>query len=209
MKSLAVTGGIGSGKSFVTRMLMEMGYPVFDTDTEAKRLYRENEVRTALGEILGDKVFLPDGNIDRTWMASKVFSDSALLRKVESAVYPFLLEKLNGWLEDNRQRGCELSVVESAVILEKELFRPLFDKVMTVSAPESIRMERAIERDGSDYECVSGRMKVQNSDKWREQRSDYVIVNDGRALLPQISSALSLLGLQCVWPEEFNKQSIE
>ncbi|MBQ0006853.1 MAG: dephospho-CoA kinase [Alistipes sp.] len=205
MKSLAVTGGIGSGKSFVTGILSKMGYPVFNTDGETKRLYCEDEVRAVLMKILGDKVFLSDGSVDRIRMASMVFSDSALLHKVENAVYPFLFEKLDGWLENKRKHGYELAVVESAVILEKELFKPLIDKVITVSAPESIRMDRVVERDGSDYERVSERMRVQHSDKWREQRSDYVIVNDGRALLPQISSALALLGMECTWAEPFDK----
>jgi len=194
MVTLAVTGGIGSGKSFVTGMLSVMGFPVFDADSETKRLYRTSpQLRSALRSLLGDDVFMPDGNIDRTSMASKVFSDDRLLAEVESAVYPFLVRHLDDWLEKCSQSGTEVAVVESALILEKDIFRPMMDRIVTVSAPEEIRISRAVNRDGSDRRKVEERMKHQNSDAWREERADFVVINDGRPLLPQLVPLINLL----------------
>lgn len=191
MVTLAVTGGIGSGKSFVSRMLSTMGYPVFDTDSETRRLYSDStELHTALRAILGDAVFLPDGGVDRSAMAAKVFSDPVLLSEVEKVVYPVLAGHLSAWIEHSRICGTELAVVESALILEKEQFRSMTDRVLTVSAPDEIRVERAIRRDGSDRARVQERMKCQKSDTWREERADYVVINDGRPLLPQLTKII-------------------
>lgn len=191
MVTLAVTGGIGSGKSFITRMLSVMGYPLYDTDRETRRLYSDSaELRSAIRSILGDSVFLPDGNINRSAMASAVFSNSGLLREVEAAVYPLLSRHLDSWIEEHRSQGCGLSVIESALILEKEQFRKKADFVLTVSAPEELRVKRAMKRDGSDSKPVIERMKCQNSDAWRRERADYEVINDGRSLLPQLSRVI-------------------
>jgi len=191
MVTVAVTGGIGSGKSFITGMLSVMGYPVYDTDRETKRLYSESTgLHSALLSILGDSVFLPDGNINRSAMANAVFSNSGLLRKVEAAVYPFLSHHLDSWIDERRSQGCRLAVIESALILEKEQFHKKTDFVITVSAPDDLRVTRAMKRDGSDISQVIERMKCQNSDLWRRERADYEVVNDGRPLLPQIDGIL-------------------
>lgn len=187
MVTVAVTGGIGSGKSFITGMLSVMGYPVFDTDRETKRLYSESaELNSALRSIFGDSVFMPDGNINRRAIASAVFSNQELLRKVEAAVYPTLSHHLDSWLEECRFQGCGLAVIESALILEKEQFHTKTNFVLTVSAPDDLRITRAMKRDGSDRSQVFERMKCQNSDLWRRERADYEVINDGRPILPQL-----------------------
>lgn len=194
MITLAVTGGIGSGKSFVARILSAMGCPVFDTDSEVKRLYStSSEVRSALRAILGDSVFFADSSLNRAAMAAKVFSDDLLLSQVESAVYPSLAGNLDIWLEEYRKCDTAVAVVESALILEKDTFLSVTDKVMTVSAPEACRLERAMKRDGSTREKVEERMRCQNSDTWREERADFVIINDGRPLLPQLVKIIDKL----------------
>jgi len=194
MVVLAVTGGIGSGKSFVTRILSAMGYPVFDTDSVTKQLYSDSpDLRSSLRGILGDSVFFPDGTLNRKAMASMVFTDSILLSEVENAVYPVLADSLGAWIDKCLHSGTDIAVVESALILEKEIFHSMVDRILTVSAPEELRISRAVKRDGTDRSGVEERMKHQNSDVWREECADFIVINDGRPLLPQLVKVIDKL----------------
>lgn len=191
MLTMAITGGIGSGKSFVSEMLSATGLSVYDTDRELKRLYGESpELKSSLKRMFGKEVYSRDGTLDRRKMAAAVFSDSSLLNELEQMAYPFLVRDLKGWICRCRDRGENVAVIESALILEKEQFRSLVDKVVTVSAPENLRVRRAAMRGNVDEGQVEARMKRQKTDKWREARADYIIINDGRPLLPQIDKIL-------------------
>ena len=169
MRTLAVTGGIGSGKSYVVRMFAALGIPVYDADSRTKRLYDEDRgLLAALQELLGPDL-VKDGRLDRQYMAGRIFSDRCLLEKVEALVFP--------------------DIMESAIYLEKPALAGVADKVLTVLCPEDVRIGRVMARSGMSREQVLARMANQWSDERRTAASDYVIVSDFRhPLLPQVES---------------------
>lgn len=181
---LAVTGGIGSGKSSISRMLETMDVPAYVSDERTKRLYDTDPLlRDALVRLLGPSVLRND-RIDRREMARIVFSDPDRLAAVEDAVYPRVLEDFRDWTD---RQAAPFVVFESALLLEKPLFRSLGDRVLTVSADRELRVERVIRRDGLDRGQVLARMACQWEDGARESLADYVIRTDGnRAVLPQV-----------------------
>ena len=161
MRTLVVTGGIGSGKSYVVRMFAALGIPVYDADLRTKRL------------------------LDRQYMAGRIFSDRCLLEKVEALVFPEVIADFRAWKE--RVPDASFVIMESAIYLEKPALAGVADKVLTVLCPEEIRIGRVMARSGMSREHVLARMSNQWSDERRMAASDYVIVSDFRhPLLPQV-----------------------
>lgn len=195
MRALAVTGGIGSGKSFVVQMFAAMGVPVYDADSRTKGLYASDpELLSRLQDILGDEL-LQDGVLDRRYMASRIFSDRRLLLDVEAEVFPRVIDDFRKW-KDNTERmravECHSSVpgfviLESAVYLEKPLLAGTADRVLTVVCPQDVRVERIMLRSSMSREEVLERMANQWDDGRRTALSDFIIVSDFRhPLLPQV-----------------------
>ncbi len=181
---LAITGGIGSGKSYIVKIFAALGVPVYNADERTKALYASSkELLDALTEILGEAL-VKDGELDRQYMAARVFSDKDLLARVESAVFPMVLADFNKW---KRQQDCRFVVMESAIILEKPFFTESYDKVLTVSSPLEVRIPRVMSRSNQTREEVLQRMANQWDDVRREQMADYVIISDEKhALLPSV-----------------------
>ena len=170
-KVLGITGGIGSGKSFVCGVFRSLGCKVYDSDSRTKELYEENpRILEGLTGILG-KSILNKGKLNRKAMASIIFSDSTLLEKVKDFVYPFVMEDFCQW--KRWKRGTV--IFESAVILENEYVRSFVDKTLVVTAPLKERVRRVMERDGSTKEEVEARLKSQTSDRKRIRLADFVI----------------------------------
>lgn len=193
MLTLALTGGIGSGKSYVRDVFLAAGVPVYDTDSRARELCHQSPgLKAALSAMFGKDIYDADGRLDRKALAGMVFSDVTLLRALEAIVYSALTEDLECWKSEHRLRGDAVTLVESALILEKNDFLPMVDKVITVSAPQELRISRTMARDSCSREQVLSRMRNQHTDGWREERSDFVVVSDGRTpLLPQVVRILS------------------
>lgn len=181
-----MTGGIGSGKSYVVRMFAALGIPVYDADLRTKRLYDEDRgLLGALQALLGPGL-VKDGRLDRQYMAGRIFSDRCLLEKVEALVFPEVIKDFRAWKESS---GLEAPfvIMESAVYLEKPVLAGMADKVLTVVCPLDIRIERVMTRSAMSREHVLARMSNQWSDERRTAASDYVIVSDFRhPLLPQV-----------------------
>ena len=189
MRTVAVTGGIGSGKSVVCSVLSERGIPVYDSDSEAKALYsKDNSLLSAVEEAFGCGLRLPDGSFDRARLAEVVFSSPERLRLLESIVHPAVLKDFIRWnsSQDLRFRGQGRSetffgkepfcVMESAIILDKPDFLSVIDIVVMVDAPFSVRLERACLRDGASPEKIRQRMDSQCFDI---SKVDAFIRNDG------------------------------
>lgn len=170
-KVLGVTGGIGSGKSFVCGVFKSLGCKVYDSDSRTKELYEEKpEILAGLVKILG-KGILRKGKLDKKAMAGIIFSDRGLLEKVKDFVYPFVMEDFRLW--KRWKRGTV--VFESAVILENEYVRSFMDKTLVVTAPLKERVRRVMERDSSSEEQVRARLGSQVSDKERLSLADFTI----------------------------------
>lgn len=175
MKTVIVTGGIGSGKSAVCAMLRERGIPVYDSDSRTKSLYdKYPSLVESLESALGQALKLPDSMLDRKKLAAVIFSDSSAREKVEAVVYPFVLKDFKRWR--SRYGKAPFVVLESAVILSKPVFDGIADAVVLVDAPLELRLQRISLRDGSSMDAALERVKAQEEvprDKVTE-----VIVND-------------------------------
>ena len=160
MKTVIVTGGIGSGKSAVCALLRQRGIPVYDCDSRVKELYDEDPALVpALEEVMGVPLRNKAGKLDKAALARRIFPDKAAREAVEAKVYPALLKDFQAWRA--AQKKAPFVALESAVILSKPLFRGLADGVVLVDAPEEIRLRRAMERDGATEEAVRERMAAQ------------------------------------------------
>ncbi len=180
---IVVTGGIGSGKSEVCRILKNMGYVhQYNADFRAKALYEEHP--TLLGDIeesLGCTLRDEAGRFQPAALASVIFSEAAALEKVEAHLFPVLIDDFSSYAGTC---GDGVVVFESATVLEKPQFDGFGDKVILVDAPFEVRLVRACRRDGADRDKVLARMhnqKLMNafSEGYYDSRIDYKILNDG------------------------------
>ena len=173
MITIAITGGIGSGKSCVAGFLREAGVPVYDSDSRTKSLYDEVPgLVSRLEASLGTSLTGPDGRLDRAKLASVIFTDTEAMRKTEEVVLPAVREDFLRWR--SRQDSATVAL-ESATVLEKRLFDGLFDKVIIVDAPEDLRIRRVAERSSLSPEETARRIRSQHFDL---SRADFVILND-------------------------------
>lgn len=185
MKSLTllITGGIGSGKSLVSRYMEELGAPVYDSDSRTKALY-EGELLSRLETALGARLRTEDGRFDKRALARLIFSDNVNMSKMEQVVYPAVIEDFEAWKnevsggvsDDIGKCGGKIVAMESALALTKPAFSGIFDLVLAVRASEELRVKRACERDGVDEAAVRERIRNQSVDV---SAADYIIDNDG------------------------------
>ncbi len=192
MKTLVCTGGIGAGKSYVTSILNILGYPVYNSDYRTKELYNTNkDLLNMLTDLLGNEL-LENGRLNRQYMAQKIFADKSLLEKVNSIVHPFVYKDFINWRENNRNRGVELVLFESAIFFESPMFKDIADYVLVVSAPLELRISRVSSRDNLKREDVINRINKQASQELKEAQSDFIIfADDNLELLPQIYEMLN------------------
>lgn len=181
MKKVAITGGIGSGKTKVCKLLQEKGYPVYPSDDKAKYLMVHDQgLRTKLLALLGTEAYVVgnDGQVldlNRGFISSAIFEDSSLKKRLESLVHPVVREDFEKW---SNQQTSSLVFHESALVLLTQYYLH-FDAVVLVSAPESIRVERVMKRDGVSRETVLKRIQSQPFYDELEERATHLIDNSG------------------------------
>ena len=187
---IGITGGIGSGKSVIARQLRKMGYSVYDTDSEAKRIIVEDAtVREQMTALFGEEVY-QDGVYQTSFVAQQVFADKNLLAKLNAIVHPAVKQDIItkfrslGVVSEPMNSDSGLFFIECAILFQAG-FDVLCDKVVAVTAPEDIRLERVIARDQSDMNKVRARMRAQEAEK-DLQRADIVINNDGTTPIPTL-----------------------
>jgi dephospho-CoA kinase len=182
---VGVTGGIGSGKTTVCRIFEQLGIPVYYADERAKALMvEEKRLIGKVKKLFGEEAYLPDGSLNRKWIADIVFQDAAKLEQLNAIVHPAVMNDGEKW--HKRQRNLPYTIKESALLFEigSEIF---YDKTVAVYAPKEIRIQRAMQRDGLSRAAVEARMAKQMDDEKKAQIADYVIINDGEKLLmPQV-----------------------
>lgn len=190
MIRIGLTGGIGSGKSVVASLLQTYGIPVYIADLESKKLLQTSTViREQLIILLGDTIY--DGNIlNRKRMASLIFNDAQLLKKVNNIIHPEVASHFNIWV---KQQKNEFTVLESAILFESG-FNHYVDVSLTVYTPIELRIKRTVMRDKMTEAEVLQRIKNQLPDDKKKEYADYVINNDEiQALIPQIEKILTSL----------------
>ncbi len=179
---IGITGGIGSGKSTIAKQLREMGYAVYDTDSEAKRLIMEDAgLRQQIEQLFGKEAY-QDGVYQTALVAQRVFADQSLLARLNAIVHPAVKADILRWAEN--MNHPTLCFVECAILYQAG-FDTLCDKVVVVTAPEEVRLQRAVVRDHSTIEKVRARMRAQEVEKDIE-RADLIVNNDGKTEITAI-----------------------
>lgn len=191
MIKLAVTGGIGSGKSYISHLLEDMHIPVYNADNEAKRLtVSDAGIRGELIALLGEEVY-KDGLLNKPLLASYLFSDPVHVLQINSIIHPRVRKDFTVWVE--RQEKCEIVGMESAILYEAG-FQDTVDAVIMVYAPVELRIQRAMYRDGASEEQVRARIAAQMDDEEKRRRADFTVVNDGvQLLIPQLNRIVEQL----------------
>lgn len=172
---LGITGGIGSGKSYVCRQMTEwLNIPVYDCDSQAKRLTATNEdIRRALVALVGPGVYDDHGQLQKGVLAAYLFASDDHARSVNGIIHPAVRRDFLQWVE---RQHAPVVALESAILYESGLDE-LVDKVVFVDASRETRIERCIRRDGCTRQQVLERMERQNSDLARE-RAHIIIRNE-------------------------------
>ena len=191
MIKLGITGGIGSGKSVVARLLQVMDVPVYLTDDAAKQLMTESsDIRRELSALAGAEVYRPDGSLNRALLAAYMFGHPDRVARVNAIVHPRVKADFLRWCGEQERRGFPLVGMECAILYESG-FDSLVDRVLTVSAPVDIRLQRVMRRDAAREEQVRKRIAHQLDDSLLVSRADFVVTNDGfTPLLPRLKKAL-------------------
>lgn len=183
-----ITGGIGSGKSLVCRIFREvLGIPVFNADVRAKELIASDpELRRGIVAIFGPEAYDMQGHYHRAHVASIAFSQPEKLAALNALVHPAVEKASMEWHQQQVQAGAAYTLKEAALMVESGSHKHL-DFLIVVSAPENIRIERVMQRDGLSEEQVRARMRGQLPESEKLALADFVILNDGNHLLiPQI-----------------------
>lgn len=179
MIKAGLTGGIGSGKSCVGEIFAGLGIPVYDSDTRGRELMAgDGKIRHAIEELLGSEAYR-NGRPNRSFIADKVFRDKILLTSLNGIVHPAVAQDFEAWAMSKDE--FPYVVLESAILFESG-FNRFTDRIITVSAPEELRIERVASRDGVSRQSVLDRIANQLTDSDREFRADFVIHNCGTIL---------------------------
>lgn len=188
---ILISGGIGAGKSVVCKVLSAMGYPVYDCDTQAKRLMDSSEelcrkIACALEDFSSEPILDANGKLRRDVLASVVFGNVRALKILNSIVHPAVIEHLLNW----REKQSGICFVESAIPAESGL-RDIVDEEWTVEAPEELRIKRVGERNGLSEEKIKQRILAQQSEWLSFHPRNRFIHNDGRhSVILQIKNLL-------------------
>lgn len=192
MRLIAITGGIGSGKSVVAHIVEVMGYEVYDCDSRAKALMTESdEVRRLLTDAFGPQTYHADGSLNRQYLSSIAFADDNALARLNAIVHPATARDMLRWAEQQSAGGAEVAFCETALLRTAGL-EWLVDDVWHVTAPAEVRVARVMVRSGLTAEQVKERMAAQSLEE-EVAGGEQVIVNDNTAaLLPQVRRLLRL-----------------
>lgn len=185
MKVIGLTGGMGSGKSIIARVFGSMGIPVFDSDQVAKDLYHSDDLlKSEVKKLFGADIYR-NGLLDRQRLAEVVFRDTSHLKRLTDLVHPAVKHAFDEWKLSIPPHTPYL--IREASILFESGGDQHCDEVITVNAPESLRIERIKKRDRSDEDAIRDRLNKQWTDEQRVAKANGVIINDNiHAVIPQI-----------------------
>lgn len=185
MLKIGITGGIGSGKSIVTKVFSILGIPVYDADSRAKYLMAHDDfLKLELIKLFGNECFV-NNDLDRKFIANQVFNNSTKLSQLNALVHPAVGRDFENWCR--QYLHLPFVVKEAALMFESEAYKQL-DKIITVFAPEKIRIQRVLNRDRHrKYEDVKAIIANQFPEDRKIASADYIIYNDDKQLvIPQV-----------------------
>ena len=181
---IGITGGIGVGKSVVTKIFKVLGIPTYDADREAKDIMVKNDaVRQSLMKTFGKEVYFEDGSLNREWLGKRVFSDADELKKLNAIVHPAVIKDGEDWAV---AQTSIYSVKEAALLFESGSYKALDFTILVVS-PLELRIERVMQRDKVDREEVLRRINKQMPEEEKEKLSNCIVYNDDEhSLIEQV-----------------------
>jgi len=199
MIKIGITGGIGSGKSIVSTLLALDGIPVYRADDESKRLTDTSPViRKKLKSLIDDSIFIAD-KLDRQRLASLIFNDATLLKKVNSIIHPAVKQDFQQWVANQAANYC---VIESAILFESN-FEKEVDVILMVFAPVELRLKRILLRDGAPKAEILKRMNSQLPDEIKREKANFVIINDDiHPIIPQVEQFIRFLSTDMQSPPQ-------
>lgn len=194
---IALTGGIGCGKSVVSELLRVMGYIVYDCDANAKLLmHSDSELRNGLTTLFGPETYNADGTLNKQHLSAAIFGNAEALNKMNNLVHPAVARDITKLYREMNAKVGDKNVLlffESAILFEShfdELVKP--DIVVSVSAPFEMRLARATTRDHASRQQIIRRIENQMSQEKKDERADIVIYNDEKnSIILQIDKLLS------------------
>lgn len=183
MIRIGLTGGIGSGKTTVAKIFETLGIPVYYADDAAKRIMNEDAaLREAIQQNFGEESYT-NNTLNRSYLASVVFGSAEKLALLNKLVHPLTIADSEAWMQ--LQTG-PYAIKEAALIFESDVWKDL-DKVIGVSSPIELRLQRTMERDVANREAVQARISKQMDEEEKMKRCDFVLYNDETQLLiPQV-----------------------
>ncbi len=192
MKKIGITGGIGSGKSFVANIIEKMGYPVYYSDVRSKELTNTHPlIRQGLIDLVGENVYFV-GELDKKILAEAIFSNDEMRLKVNQLIHPIVRQDFEDWA---KAQTSDLIFNEAAILFETGAYRN-FDATILIYAPIELRLKRVLNRDIITKEEVLARINNQMNDEEKLKMTPYSILNDGESpLLKQIEEVIESLKL--------------
>ena len=191
MKKIGLTGGIGSGKTYVAQILEKMGYPVYYSDTRAKELCNEDPlIIRQLKELLGDDAY-KNKKLNKSFISNQIFSSPNLRESINSIIHPVVRNDFDQWCENYNTHSMVFN--EAAILFETKSYKR-FDETILVYAPLEIKIQRLISRDRVSQEEITAKMNAQWSDTKKMTLTRFHILNDEKTpLLEQIEKILEKL----------------
>jgi dephospho-CoA kinase len=188
---VALTGGIGSGKTTVAKLFETMGCVVYNSDERAKELYNIPEVKKQVIELLGDSAYLPNNKLNKEFISDVIFKDKNKLEKLNAIIHPALAIDFETFVK--QQNSESIIIKESALIFETGLYKNFTDIILVV-APLEQKIKRVISRNLISKEEVEKRMHVQWTDEQKLPLANFIISNsDTDAIIPQVLGVLEKL----------------
>ncbi|SDD98989.1 dephospho-CoA kinase [Riemerella columbipharyngis] len=173
---IGLTGGIGSGKTTVAKFIEAKGFAVYYSDIRAKEIVNDNSIlKSEIINLLGDEAYDEEGSYNRKWVADKIFNDDTLLMKLNTLIHPAVKEDFEHWMNIQQSKFI---FKETALLFELNLDKNCYKSVL-VTADESIRIARVMERDHKTYSQVKDIIQKQMSEEEKAKRANYIIYNNG------------------------------
>ncbi len=173
MKIIGLTGGIGSGKTTVANMFAKLGVPIYIADIEAKKLMDSlKTIQEGLTELLGDRAYR-NGQLNRKFVAEKIFNDKQLRESVNSIIHPEVAKHFKNW---TLKQNVPYVIKEAAILFESGSYAEC-DYTILVTAPKEIRIQRIKQRDKFSESEILARMESQWTDEKKRELADYIIEN--------------------------------
>lgn len=184
MLKIGITGGIGSGKTTITKIFELLAVPIYYADVRGKWLLDHDEtVKNAVKQRFGTALYESENNLlNRNALAAIVFANPLLLKELDAIVHPAVARDTLLWNEAMQQKGVAYTLQESALIYEAKIYLRL-DKIITVSAPQEVRIQRVMERNKWTRHEILQRIHQQMPDEEKQQKADFIIINDGETAL--------------------------